>query len=352
MEKITRNCSPRKWDKYKIDFLKDNYNKLSYKEIANKLNLSYNAIGHKASKLQLDSRELWTAKENKIIKDNYSCNPNIWKLLPNRTREAIKVQARKLGYQRKCGNYNINFNFFENWTKESAYVIGFFLADGCVEPHLNRISCELSMKDYNHLFNIKKLMDCENPICIKKTRNSCALYIHNKKMVNDIIIKGVIPNKSARARLPEVPEEFLRDLIRGYFDGDGSFYQDNSKKTYQFLGNINFISDLEKKLEKIGCSKKNPSIHNKGSVNCYRIRYSSKEDIKKIFNFMYYSNCFNLTRKLALASGETPGKINPAQISQVVSSSNKEPESKTEKSDSLAETKRWTPEMGDGIVHC
>lgn len=333
MKKIFRKATSRVWDKEKTEFLKDNFNKISYQEISNTLNLSYAAISHKANRLKLDSRDLWTEHENNIIKENYSFNPSVWELLPNRSRASITVQARKLGYQRECGNYKINHKFFETWNNNSAYVIGFFAADGCVEPNLNRISCELSMKDYNHLLNIKNLMNSENPICIKKTRYSCGLYIHNKKMVNDIISKGIIPNKTTRIKLPKVPSEFMRDFIRGYFDGDGSFYIDKnrSKSTYSFLGNINFINELEKVFEKIGCSKKIPSIHNVRSTNCYRIRYSSKEDLKKIYSFMYYPNCFHLTRKLALARGETPGIINSAQISQVITSSNEEPECKTEK---------------------
>jgi len=331
MEKIVYKRTPRKWTSEKVEFLKKNFKNMDYREISDNLGMTYNAISHKTHSLNLDSRDLWTEKENNLIKDEYSYNPNIWSLLPNRSREAISVQARKLGVQRRCGNYDINFRFFENWTSASAYVIGFFLADGCVESRINRISCELSMKDYDHLIKIRNLMDSKNPICIKKTRNSCALFIHNAKMVSDIIQKGVIPNKTTRVRLPEIPNEYLRDVIRGYFDGDGSIWFDNGYKRISFLGNLGFIIDIEKIINNLGCSKKIPRIHNKGSDKCYNIKYSSKNDLDKIFQFMYYDNCFSLVRKTVLARGVIPGKINSTQISQVISLPNEEPERKTDK---------------------
>ena len=76
-KKIFRKATSRVWNNDKVEFLKENYNKLSYQEIANKLNLSYAAISHKACRLKLDSRDLWTEQENIIIKDNYL----IYKLL-------------------------------------------------------------------------------------------------------------------------------------------------------------------------------------------------------------------------------------------------------------------------------
>ena len=353
MKKLFRKATSRVWTIEKTNFLKENYTKLSYQDIANSLNLSYAAISHKAFRLKLDSRDLWTEEENNIIKNNYSFNPDVWNLLPNRSRASIIVQARKLGYQRECGNYKINHKFFEEWNPNSAYIIGFFAADGCVEPNLNRISCELSIKDYDHLFNIKNIMNSENPICLKKTRNSCSLYIHNKKMVNDIINKGIIPNKTTRIKLPNVPDQYINDFIRGYIDGDGSIWYNGNSIKLQILGNINFIQEICNKISSLYNINGHIYEHNKstGTKNCYRLIYNGKK-ANFLLDNIYYPNCFALIRKQGLARGETPRKNNSAQISQVVSLSNKEPERKT---DNQISVQRLNAELlknnkDDGIV--
>lgn len=331
MKKLThRNWN--KWSTEEVQFLKDNYNKLTYQEIANHLRRTYDSIGRKAQKLRLDGRDLWSDEEDAILKNGYSCNPKIWELLPNRSRATIIVRARKLGVVRQCGNYGIDYKFFEKWSPEVAYVVGFFLADGCVEPHLNRISIELSMNDYDHLMNIKKLMKCENPICLKKTRNSCALYIHNKKMVQDIMSKGVLPNKTTRTRIPDVPEEYMRDFIRGNFDGDGSIWVKTiNNANIQFLGSFKFIKDLHTYLYNKLNINTNILEHNKATVtkNCYRIVYSKSKDVNILLSYIFYEGCFCLKRKMELARGVIPRIIKPTQISQVNGSSIEEPERKT-----------------------
>jgi len=307
----------------------NNYGKLSLQEIANTLRKTYNSISHKAHKQHLDSRKLWSEDENSIIMSNYSSNPDVWSLLPGRSRTAITKQARKLGVKRECGNYKINHRFFEKWTHDSAYIIGFMIADGCVEPKLNRISIALSTKDYDHLKKIRDVMDSRNPICVKKMRNECALYIHNRKMVNDIINKGVIPHKTHRTKLPLIPSEYMPDLIRGIFDGDGSIYRHGNEKRIQFLGSKQMVEDIKEFFWNKGLGGHTIRQHNKGSDGCWDLIYSSKNDVYNIINFMYYDGCLSMVRKMVPARGATPGIIKSAQIGQVNSSTVKEPEGKT-----------------------
>jgi DNA-binding transcriptional regulator WhiA len=349
MKKIKpRQRKPRKWTEDKVEFLKENYKKLPYKTISDYLGLTYAAIVHKAGRLGLDSRHLWTEEENNIIKNEYWCNPDVWDLFPDRGRDSITVQARKLGVQRQCGNYPVNFRFFEDWNADSAYVLGFFMADGCVEPKYNRISCELSMRDYDHLVNIRNLIGSRNPICVKKRRNSCSLAIHNRKMVNDVVSKGMIPRKTTRVRLPYMPTEVFKDFLRGYIDGDGSiYYNDGKYLRLQILGNLKYIKDMHEKILSLYGVTGHISEHNKhlGRKNCYRLMYYSAK-ARAILDDIYYNDCFTLTRKLELARGVIPGKINTTQISQTSSYGTGEPEGKTDTMSDPAETTRGAPFIG------
>lgn len=56
---------------------------------------------------------------------------------------------------------------------------------------------------------------------IEKRKHSYRLRISNKIILNDINKLGIIPNKSKVLSFPSVPDEFLRDFIRGFLDGDG-----------------------------------------------------------------------------------------------------------------------------------
>ena len=62
-----------KWTKDKIKFLKDNSNKYSYKEIAERLNINYDSVRTKAYSLGLRKYENvnWTEKQDNYIKNNY-----------------------------------------------------------------------------------------------------------------------------------------------------------------------------------------------------------------------------------------------------------------------------------------
>jgi hypothetical protein len=46
--------------------------------------------------------------------------------------------------------------------------------------------------------------------------------IYNKSLYDKLLEIGLTPNKSLTLQWPEVPREYYRDFVRGFFDGDGS----------------------------------------------------------------------------------------------------------------------------------
>lgn len=68
------------------------------------------------------------------------------------------------------------------------------------------------------------------------------LSIDSKVMVNRLIELGIVPNKTYNSSvLPHIPKEYFNDMLRGYFDGDGSIYKNGEKRffTVCFSSNIN-----------------------------------------------------------------------------------------------------------------
>jgi len=62
----------KKWTKEEIDFLKDNYYSMTYKELIKELNKTRGIIGYQLLKLKLPRKsKVWTKQEIKFLKRNY-----------------------------------------------------------------------------------------------------------------------------------------------------------------------------------------------------------------------------------------------------------------------------------------
>lgn len=84
-----------------IEYLINNYGKISIKDIAHSFSdkHTYVAVRAKIDKLGISKSKLWTDEENAILINNYSYVPKetMISLLPNRTPEAIMNHAKELG---------------------------------------------------------------------------------------------------------------------------------------------------------------------------------------------------------------------------------------------------------------
>jgi intein/homing endonuclease len=110
-------------------------------------------------------------------------------------------------------------------------------------------------------------------------------------MVDDLAGLGVKPRKSLNIRFPTVPDDFLKDFIRGVFDGDGSVYFEKRSMSYPVRASFvsssqDFIEKLEIALRRLGLPER--VIYRQKTKNGmhFKIRYSHN-DSKKLFDVMY-----------------------------------------------------------------
>lgn len=128
---------------------------------------------------------------------------------------------------------------------------------------------------------------------IKPSTHQKGLYIFifaRQKLAEDLLKLGMKPRKSLDLRFPDVPKEYLKDFIRGVFDGDGSVYfKTKSLKcplATKFVGGSKeFIYELEKRLQETGMPKRN-IYEQKGKNPSYMFRYCHKDSVK-LLNFLY-----------------------------------------------------------------
>lgn len=186
-------------------------------------------------------------------------------------------------------------------TKEKAYWLGFLYADGSITYNVEKtkyvIELGLALKDYNHLEKFKKFLKCKNNIKLREKTNSCRLIICSKKMCEDLIKLGCIPNKSLSLKFPnekQVPQELIYDFIRGYFDGDGSISSNKRSTTpkISLLGTIEFIKEIQNLFPQgIITPKDKRHLH-----NTYTLRFNVQEGIEFLYT-IYKNSEIYLKRK-------------------------------------------------------
>lgn len=182
----------------------------------------------------MNAREKWEDDEIDIVTREYEINPKVYDLLPNRTRRAVNVKARRLGLSWN-GRGKIRFNpyFFDSYSEDSAYVLGFIAADGSI----TRNYITISQSDITILEKIAAVMGFEQPYPIWKTSDDGTAYVcgrlvnckpgytirvTSKHMSNRLRDIGICENKSYKLGKVNIDARYLKDFVRGFNDGDGS----------------------------------------------------------------------------------------------------------------------------------
>lgn len=226
---LNYNMRGQFWTKKEIEYLLKNYKqkKTNWAELFKYVNHTKEAVINKAGYLGLTNKQFnWSENEINKLKNEYQ-NKKVIQFAEelNRTAPAIRriLSINKIKKKIKWHKYTINKDFFKNWTKESAYILGLISADGCINDREKHYSIEISSNDTSLLENVRTLMELTKPI--EKERNNFRIRIDNREIYEDILNLGLTPRKSLTIQFPKVPEEFINHYIRGFFDGDGSIFR-------------------------------------------------------------------------------------------------------------------------------
>lgn len=110
-----------------------------------------------------------------------------------------------------------------------AYVLGYFAADGSMLT--NRRGgrfIEFTSTDRILIHHVQKATGSSHTVTARirggNTKTSYRLQIGNNIWFSDLARLGFSQAKSNILKFPAVPEEFIGDFVRGYFDGDGCVY--------------------------------------------------------------------------------------------------------------------------------
>jgi intein/homing endonuclease len=266
---------------------------------------------------------IWNVDELNILKLNYSQlgSPGCELLLPNKTRKQINSKASKIKLKVKTdvknSNYkqialeyyntsqsksNVSFDYFQNTTQEAAYILGFIFADGYLHLKTKNLLIENLKKDLDDIqFIFDKVGKWTSTERQRKDKQLQKRIQTNNKDLFKFLLEHNYLNRELGADkiLKHIPENFHKDFIRGYFDGDGCFYfypKESLRQCsfcscydqdWKFLQNIldglNIKYSICRRVQK----------QNKHSV----LRFTGKKNIKIFGDYIYNNTCGHLLRK-------------------------------------------------------
>lgn len=239
----------------------------------------------------------WEQWEIDIIASNYGVifSSKISKeMLPHRSPLAIRKKARKIGLDGKILKSQTKpFDF--KWSHKMGYLVGFIAADGNLYSHKGyEVSLTVHEKDKEILNHAAIILG--GTIIYRPTLHCYTLRIFSKMFFDILFNLGIHPKKSLTLTFPNIPQNYIRDFVRGYFDGDGSVCYKQHKKGViaSFCGTKEFLLELRNILNKNTDISNNASISKDGNI--YVLSFGKKDTIK-LSNWIYYPNCLCLPRK-------------------------------------------------------
>lgn len=197
--------------------------------------------------------------------------------------------------------YILNENFFQDIdSEEKAYFLGFLFADGYVNEKFGYVDITINNKDIEilNLF-VKHIYVNDRPL--KSIRNEYVrLIINSNKIVNDLKYHGCFQKKTFGLKFPKtINKQYIRDFIRGYFDGDGCVTINNDSLNVSFIGTIDFLDELKLILNE-NCNTTNTLYcdrYPERNNNIRALRFGGNILLNRIYHFMYDDASIFLRRK-------------------------------------------------------
>lgn len=208
------------------------------------------------------------------------------------------LTKRKTNYTNSPSKYSssnkiyTDESFFEEWSHELAYFLGWLASDGNISEESNAF--RITSTDIDHLEKMFSLFSYGWETCVREWdkekhpnyKPAGTIAISRKDIMDKIIDYGIPPSKSLIIEMPYIPTEYMRDFVRGVFEGDGCItYKDNlSPKIVFATGSEKFAYGLGEAIERQTGLKIHVYVDDKRT---WTLEYDSITSVKMLFKYMY-----------------------------------------------------------------
>jgi hypothetical protein len=272
----------------------------------------------------------YEAKINKIItrevlKKDYEELQSMRKIAEKYgiSRETVRYYIHQYGLEyNKLKVYNIDHDFFSRENEQSFYIAGFIAADGCLKKRKNTFELQIGLakRDKEFLEMIRNTLNAETPVrdfLVKNSKrnplwNDCwksEITITSEKIYNDLSKFNIVPRKSLIYTFPLwiINHPLINHYMRGYNDGDGSFFI-NAKKYritdqvyVSIRGTQDFLTIYRNILEqKCLLDHREKAIRIDNGIGV--LEYGGNGIVSKIAKFLYRDATIFLPRKREIIS--------------------------------------------------
>lgn len=191
------------------------------------------SVQHKRGWKHSHTQKIWTDADTEFLRVNY-LNMTDEKIAQTLgvSRPTISTRALAMNLRTRRPESRLRKDFFKVWSSDMSYCLGLLTSDGDVRLRGFRFVCST---DREAIFlKIKEVLGSHHTIGHRPpsvqiiegkechTRGSSELFVCSTAMAKDLRLLGLEERKSLRETIPGVPEQFRRDFVRGFFDGDGS----------------------------------------------------------------------------------------------------------------------------------
>lgn len=254
-------------------------------------------------------RKIFSDEDIKFLRDNYDKMQykDIAQIL-GKTERQVRGKINGMGLSKLRKFDKSFFNCIDSPKK--AYWLGLIFADGWVvfneTQRTYELGIELQEQDSYILYalvsalggNHKISHDCHHRVFngYEYDTNTSRLRVYSKEIVCGLISNGVVANKTYSTEYPR-PLTYKRDFVRGFLDGDGCITNSNQGNLIVTFTNANkeFLSYLRDMIfSECGVLG---TIYTENDRK-HTLRYFRVSDTEKLLSWIYYNqNMLFLKRK-------------------------------------------------------
>lgn len=257
------------------------------------------------------TRRRWTPDEDTAIRNaqaiaSYGGLVHLAQQL-GRTYPSVQCRAKRIGALRIS---TIRHDYFDSWSNEMAYVLGYVWADGCIQINKSRagytsgrLQLACTESDAYLIRKIAASMGVHREQRTTQmtpgfnTRPQIRIRINSMAIASALSETLGVPRRKSYGDppLPHIPDEYLPHFMRGVFDGDGTVLVVNGQHGgIGIYGTHRFLSDLALQASRV-LSIISPKIAPARSI--YHIRWTKQADVLTLFDAFYSDGGICLERK-------------------------------------------------------